>query len=83
MKMGIKIEIGEGESIHRAIRILRNTIGRDMSRRWTKRRYGYYEKPSVLRRKEKKMRKEYAGLRLKIGMSLQHARTGPNNAAGR
>lgn len=53
---------------------------------WYKRRFGYYEKPSILRRKRK--RASYMGMglqiyRLYIDLTAQFRRTGPGHAAGR
>lgn len=53
--------------------------------RWYKRRYGFYEKPSLLKAKRKKMRAIVSNqaiggsaLWLKIAQPLQFARTGKN-----
>ena len=61
-------------------------VQREYERPWYKRRYGYYESPSALRRKRSKMRKLRRGsgsLRLHIDIETQLRRTGPTNAAGR
>ena len=52
--MGIKIEIQLGESIDSALIRLRQKERYEF-KRWTKKRHGYYEKPSELRQKRKKM----------------------------
>jgi hypothetical protein len=66
-------------------------------KRWTKKRYGYYEKPSTLKRKRKKMAKHWQDRcssisnfkgscqntsHLYIGLKELFARTGTNNSAG-
>ncbi len=67
-------------------------------KRWSKKRYGYFEKPSVLRRKARKMARIWRTmeqnsrpgvgncknrLHLFIGLQELFARTGPSNQAGR
>ena len=96
--MGIEIKLGENEDIESAIRQFNHKVQRENGKRWYKRRYGYYEKPSALKRKRNKhlkmVRKSVAtqiyicgrvvtGLQLRIGTKKQHKRTGPTNAAGR
>lgn len=96
--MGVEIKLRENENIESAIRRLNERIYQENRKRWYKRRYGYYETPSILKRKRNKhlkiFRKSVAsqmamcgrvttGLQLKIGMKEQRRRTGPNNAAGR
>ncbi|RPI97434.1 MAG: hypothetical protein EHM39_09490 [Chloroflexi bacterium] len=51
---------------------------RGYERPWHKRRYGYYEKPSTLRRKQTR-----TVPRLYIGLEAQFRREGPSNAMGR
>ena len=61
-------------------------VQREYERPWTKRRYGYYEPPSALRRKRLKMRKLMSrsdSLNPRIDIATQLRRTGPTNAAGR
>jgi ribosomal protein S21 len=96
--MGIEIKLRENEDIESAIKRLNDKVFRENGKRWYKRRYGYYEKPSILKRKRNKhvkiLRPSVAsqmaicgmvitGLQLKIGIKEQYKRTGPNNAAGR
>lgn len=91
--MTTKVEVREDESIESALRRFRQLVRRELGRPWYKRRYGYYEKPSELRRKRKKMarlRKQVTwrgpdpgNLLLRIGLTELHARTGPKNAAGK
>lgn len=57
--MGRKIEVEDGESIDRALRRFQVAQAYEY-KRWTKKRYGYYEKPSVLKRKRKKMAEIWA-----------------------
>jgi ribosomal protein S21 len=65
-------------------------VHKTYSRPWHKRRYGYYEKPSVLRRKQNRTkahnRRSYAhggkGVRLPISLDSQFRRNGPSNAMG-
>lgn len=52
--MSRKVKVKDGESIDSALNRLRRNQAYEF-KRWTKKRYGYYEKPSELRRKNKKM----------------------------
>jgi ribosomal protein S21 len=52
--MARRTKVAENESIEIAL-LHFNTIQTYEYKRWTKKRYGYYEKPSLLRRKRKKM----------------------------
>ena len=52
--MGRKVVVEDGESIESALRRLRRAQAYEF-KRWSKKRCGYYEKPSALRRKRKKM----------------------------
>lgn len=52
--MGKRVTVEEGESIDRALMRLRHLQSYEY-KRWTKKRYGYFEKPSALRRKKRKM----------------------------
>lgn len=84
--MTVKVTVEDGESIDLALRKLRRKVKSEMDRRWHKRRFGYYEKPSALKRKSKKMEKlaiQSGGtLWLKIGLKEQFSRNG-NSAVGR
>ena len=52
--MGIRVEVQDGESIEHALRRFSEKQAFEY-KRWSKKRYGYYEKPSTLRRKQAKM----------------------------
>jgi ribosomal protein S21 len=84
--MTVTVEIDDGESIDLALRKLSNKVKNEMDRRWNKRRFGYYEKPSTLKRKSKKMKKltiqSGGALWLKIGLREQFSKNG-GSAAGR
>jgi len=93
--MGIIVEVSNEEDIESALMRLRQKSSYK-HKRWTKKRYGYYEKPSELRRKRKKMASiwqvrhgPHAGgtiknsLQLFVGLKDLFARTGPNNSAGK
>jgi ribosomal protein S21 len=84
--MTVTIKVEDGESIDLALRKLSKKVKSEMDRRWYKRRFGYYEKPSVLKRKNKKMKKlviqSGGALWLKIGLKEQFSRNG-GSAAGR
>ncbi len=95
--MTIKVIPDKDENISRALSRLNKLVDSAHSQPWTKRRYGYYEKPSVIRRRRKKMRwrqnlaKENSkrlgvkgtGLKLHIGLKAKLRRNGPNNSLGR
>ncbi len=94
--MGVKIELYEGENINSAIFRFNAKLEKETARRWYKKRFGYYEKPSALKRKRKKhvyLAKRLlvltqvgtyrANLQLKISQKELYSRTGPTNAAGR
>ena len=55
--MTVRVEVGQGEELGKVLRRFAETVGRDYGRPWTKRRYGYYEKPSILSRKKASMRR--------------------------
>ncbi len=52
-----KVIINDEQSIEQALQELRKKVYYEKSSRWYKRRYGYYEKPSVLKRKRRKMKR--------------------------
>jgi hypothetical protein len=85
--MSVRIEPRGDETPARMIDHFMQHVRREYGRPWTKRRFGYYEKPSVLRRKRAKMRRLRArgagNLFLRIDLDAQFRRTGPTNAAGR
>ena len=84
--MTVTVKIESGESIDLALRKLSKKVKSEMDRRWHKRRFGYYEKPSTLKRKSQKMKKlaiqSGGALWLKIGLKEQISRNG-GSAAGR
>lgn len=85
--MSVKIDVGDDESIDSALKRFNQAVKREIGRAWCKRRYGYYEKPSELKRKQKKMARlrsrSQGNLHLKIGLKELYSRTGPKNSAGR
>lgn len=94
LEMGLKIRIQDNENIDAALTRFRRKEQYEY-KRWTKKRYGYYEKPSILKRRRKKMAKIWAfiinahigydaksSLHLYIGLRELFARIGPNNSAG-
>jgi len=54
--MTVTVKVEAGESIELALRKLKKKVKHETDRRWYKRRFGYYEKPSILKRKAKKMK---------------------------
>lgn len=52
--MTVAISVEDGESIEFALRKLNKKVKHETDRFWHKRRLGYYEKPSILKRKAKK-----------------------------
>jgi ribosomal protein S21 len=85
--MSINVEVSEGESFEDALKRFNQLVRLEQSRPWHKRRYGYYEKPSELKRKRKKMRwlrsTSRGNLQLHIGLKELYSRTGAKNSAGR
>lgn len=84
--MTVTVVVNEGESVEMVLRTLSRKVSSEMSRRWYKRRFGFHEKPSALKRKRSKMKalaiQSGGRLWLKIGLEAQFSRTG-NTAAGR
>lgn len=84
--MSLRVEAHIGEDFADTLDRFSQRVQREYERPWTKRRYGYYEPPSALRRKRSKMRRlrcrSSGGLRLRIDIATQLRRTGPTNAAG-
>ncbi|WP_092374384.1 30S ribosomal protein S21 [Pseudomonas sihuiensis] len=84
--MTISIVAEDGEPIEVVLRKLKKKVKHETDRRWYKRRFGYYEKPSILKRKAKKMKElsiqSGGNLWLKIGLKEQFSKSG-NSAAGR
>ena len=85
--MSIKVDVRDDESIDSALKRFNQLVKGEHSRTWCKRRYGYYEKPSELRRKQRKMARLRSGCRgnlfLRIGLKELYSQTGPKNSAGR
>jgi ribosomal protein S21 len=84
MTRGISLE--PDESIESALQRFAKQVARKYDRRWYKRRYGYYEKPSALKHKKDRFQElpneACRHLWLKIGLQAQFERSGPN-AIGR
>ena len=84
--MAITVNVEDDESIEVALRKLKKKVKQETDRRWHKRRFGYYEKPSILKRKTKKMKafsiQAGGSLWLKIGLKEQFSKSG-KLAAGR
>jgi hypothetical protein len=85
--MSVHVELHGDETPARMMERFTAHVRQEYGRPWTKRRFGYYEKPSVLRRKRAKMRRlrarGNANLYLRIDLEAQFRRTGPTNATGR
>ncbi|MFT0634472.1 30S ribosomal protein S21 [Pseudomonas sihuiensis] len=85
-KMTVTVNVEDDESIEVALRKFKNKVKHETDRRWHKRRFGYYEKPSILKRKAKKMKalsiQSGGNLWLKIGLKEQFSKSG-KLAAGR
>lgn len=91
--MSVRINVEDNQTLDSALNRFSHKVYRLNSRRWYKRRYGYYEKPSVLARKRRKMRRiqqrcfsifvlvgepKRNGLWLCIDMQAQFVREGVN-----
>jgi ribosomal protein S21 len=96
--MTIEIKVRDNESIDSALNRLNKKIRIEYGRRWYKKRYGYFEKPSILKRKKyrhlkrvkQSMRFQYqaygkiiGNLQLNIGLKALYNRSGPTNSIGR
>lgn len=53
--VGIKIAVGENESIQEALRRFRQELKGKGSRSWYKTRAGYFEKPSIRKRRKRRI----------------------------
>jgi hypothetical protein len=73
--MSVRVEVSEVEDIRVAIRKLQQLTCNKFSRAWYKSRIGYYEKPSVLGRRKKLLRKRNLRL-LELGGSTVKMRHG-------
>jgi len=79
-KVGIRVLVQERESVDLALVRLDQLVDCVMGRPSHKRRYGYYERPSELRRKRAKKKAIRPGLPLHVRpRSALFARTGPSN----
>lgn len=90
--VAITVILQENETIVQAYQRLNHKLYQLQASRWHKRRYGYYEKPSQLRNKQKRMRfnqirtaenarylqQPAVQLALKIDLHAQFARQGKN-----
>ena len=79
--MNIRIVVQEGESLSRALKRFARSEQLINGRPWAQRSFGYYEKPSMLRRKDeyvRGLRRKTGNTSLKFGMPLkcQFARFG-------
>ncbi|MES2789711.1 MAG: 30S ribosomal protein S21 [Planctomycetota bacterium] len=82
--MGVRVEVGEGESLHDALRRLRGHVQHHCRRAWYKTRVGYYEKPSVRKRRKKRLQQRNrflfkmhgASIRMYHGLRSLHSRVG-------
>ncbi|WP_066801982.1 hypothetical protein [Moraxella oblonga] len=76
------VYLDDTQNLDQAFDELNEKLYRQTATRWYKRRYGFYEKPSLLNAKRKKMQLLSGGQRqtlwLKIEQPLQFARTGKN-----
>lgn len=75
--MPVSLHVGEGEELNDALHRFRALVRQELGARWDRRRYGYYEKPSALKRKQRRREPP-----IRIGLTEQWARTGPTNAVG-
>jgi hypothetical protein len=86
--VGIKIIVDEGENLASALARFEELRYFVYRRPWTKRRCGYHEKPSVVARRERRLRRMRRWgwgwyHRFPIGIEAQLSRTGPSNTIGR
>jgi ribosomal protein S21 len=79
----VRVVLHDGESLENALWRFNNAVRREYDRPWYKHRYGYYEKPSRLRQKRRKMRSinRYGNLKLHISLVPLFEPIG-SNAAG-
>ncbi|MBK9745971.1 MAG: 30S ribosomal protein S21 [Chloroflexi bacterium] len=88
----VTVKAHDDESFEQLLKRFNRAVSKTYSRPWHKRRYGYYEKPSTLRRKQNRTRAQNRrrhfmhwaqGIRLLIPLETQWRREGPSNAKGR
>ncbi|MFI8981324.1 30S ribosomal protein S21 [Ectopseudomonas khazarica] len=76
--MPVTVDVTSADSLEIALARLNRQVSTELGRRWYKRRFGYFEKPSALRRKRQQMDKlaiaSGGGLCLKIGLKEQFCR---------
>lgn len=81
--MAVRVEVRDGEDVSLAVARFRRMVDREYRRPWVKRRRGYHEKPTTLRRKRDKLwwrtsRFQGGGtLHLYLGLKEQFQREGP------
>jgi ribosomal protein S21 len=86
----VKVVVRENESPEQTLNRFNRLVSKAYARPWHKRRYGYHEKPSTLKRKQNRTRRHnrrsYArggtGVRLRINLEAQFKREGNSNAMG-
>jgi ribosomal protein S21 len=82
----VQVRRRDGEDFDDFLFRFEKTLDRETGRPWNKRRYGYYESPSLLRRKKRKLRHIRLAISgnvwLRLDLAAQWQRTGPTNAAG-
>jgi ribosomal protein S21 len=83
--MTIKIEVLEGESIASAVIRFRKKVHQNGIRSWYKSRVGYYEKPSIKRRRKRRLAwingqcfaADKSPLKMKMGINWLYERKRP------
>lgn len=55
--MPVRFAVPQDQPLSRSLRAMRREVDLCYQRSWYKRRFGYYEKPSVLRRRKKRLHK--------------------------
>ncbi|MBZ0282961.1 MAG: 30S ribosomal protein S21 [Anaerolineae bacterium] len=79
-----RVAVRPTENFDSALRRFNRKVRHNTKRPWYKRRYGYYEKPSALKRKRRKMQRRnwrhniYTRVICPIGLDKQFRRTGRN-----
>jgi len=88
----VRVVPREDEDFEKTLDRFRHAVHKAYERPWHKRRYGYYEKPSTLRRKQNRTKQATiliaahrgsTNLRLCINLEDQFRREGPSNSMGR
>jgi ribosomal protein S21 len=82
--MGVYVKVDKDGDIESALTEFKRRMSREYRRSWNKRRYGWYESPSALRSKRRKMHDVLAYKRPNTynGMQQQFARTGKRMSIG-